>query len=391
MHSGSVTDETLRSLSEVEADEPVVVSLFFDLDPAEFASAPARSSQITSLLSELDGLLRDGALSDDAAGELAFDRERIEALLRGDELDIGGAAGLAIYSSHALDVFEVVKLADHVDAAVYVEPRPILEPVIGLQDDGAWCVLLVTRDTARIFRGGPTHLREVRDLHSEVKNRHSAGGWSQARFERSVAQEVEWHLERATELLFRLFKRRPFEHLIIGANNEALRPTLTGQTHAYLAERIRGWVDIDEKHATDDEVLEAVRELMEAHLEQEQSALFERFAAQQGGGQGRAVEGLEPVLAALVERRVETLLVHEGATAPGTKCVTCGWLGPSDLERCLVDQTTLDPVENIVEPAIQAAIQQSAAVHVIRAQNDEDADGHAPAPFSEPLAALLRY
>src|SRR5215207_10946863 len=381
-------DDTLRSLSEVDADEPVVVSLFLNLDPAEFATAQARASQVTSLLSELDGLLRDRELSSDALAELASDRERMEAVLRDEALDIGDAAGLAVYSSHALEVFEVVKLADPVDAAVFVEQRPILEPVIGLQDDGAWCVLLVTRDTARVFRGGPTVIREVRDLRSEVKNQHSAGGWSQARFERSVEQEVEWHLERATELLFRLFKRRPFDHLIIGANNEALRPALTSETHAYLAERIRGWVDIDEKLASDDEVLEAVRAVMDAHFEQEESALFERFAAQEGSGEGRAVQGLEPVLAALVERKVETLLVREGAQAPGSKCVTCGWLGPAGLERCVVDDTALDALEDIVEAAIQAAIQQAAAVHVVRA---DDARGNAATPFSEPIAALLRY
>ena len=293
---------------------------------------------------------------------------------------------LAIYSSDALEVFEAVKLPDSVAAAVHVDQRPMLEPVMGLQDEGAWCVLLVTRDSARIFRGGPTGIREIRDVQSDVKNQHSAGGWSQARFERSVEQEVEWHLERATDLLFRHFKRRPFDHLIVGANNEALRPALTGETHAYLIERIRGWVDIDEKSASGDEVFEAVRDVMDAHLEAEERALFERFAAEQGTD-GRAAAGLEPVLAALAEKRVETLLVREGAAAPGTKCVTCGWLGPARIQRCLVDETTLDGVDNIIEPAIQAAIQQSATVHVVRSGGGEAS----AEPFSEPVAALLRY
>src|SRR5215218_2632498 len=105
---------------------------------------------------------------------------------------------------------------------------------------------------------------------------------------------------------------------------------------------------------------------MDAHFEQEESALFERFAAQEGSGKGRAVQGLEPVLAALVERKVETLLVRQGAQAPGSKCVTCGWLGPAGLTHCPVDETVLDGVDNILEPAIQAAIQQSATVHVVR-------------------------
>jgi peptide chain release factor subunit 1 len=386
MDANQLTQDSLRSLSEVEADEPVVVSLFLDLDPAEFATVPARASQVTSLLSDLDALLRDGDLSDDAKDALKVDRERIEAFLRDDDLDVNNAAALAIYASHALDLFEAVKLPVPIDPGVRVEQRPILEPVMGLQDEGAWCVLLVTRDSARIFRGGPTGIRETHDVRSDVKNQHSAGGWSQARFERSVEREVESHLERVTELLFGHFKRRPFEHLIIGANNESLRPALTGETHAYLLERTRGWIDIDEKLAGPDEVFEAVREIMDAHLEHEQRTLFERFAAEQGTN-GRVVKGLQAVLAALVEQKVETLMVREGAHEPGTKCVTCGWLGPAGPKRCPVDETALDSAENIVEPAIQAAIQQSAAVHVIRGRDDADT----ATPFAEPIAALLRY
>ena len=386
MRAGRLTEDTLRALSEVEADEPVVVSLFLDLDPAQFASPPARASQITSLLSDLGERLRDEGLSEDAVDALDADRRRIEAYLHDDDLDLDGMAGLAIYSSDALDVFEAVALSDPVDAAVHVDQRPILEPVMGLQDEGAWCVLLVTRDSARLFRGGPTGIREIREVESDVKNQHSAGGWSQARFERSVEQEVEWHLERATDLLFRHFKRRPFDHLIVGANNDGLRPALSAETHPYLAERIRGWVDIDEKRASDSEVFEAVREVMDDHLAQGERALLERFAAEKATD-GRAAEGLEPVLAALAERRVETLLVREGAAAAGTKCVTCGWLGPAGIRGCPVDETTLDAVDNVVEPAIQVAIQQSATVHVLRpASGEESAD-----PLSEPMAALLRY
>jgi peptide subunit release factor 1 (eRF1) len=290
-----------------------------------------------------------------------------------------------MYSSSALDLFRVVALPEPVDASVRLDQRPILEPVMGLEDDGEWCVLLVTRDTARIFRGGPGRLREIRDVHSYVKNQHSAGGWSQARYERSVEREVERHVAEVTQLLLRSFQRRPFEHLIVGAN-EALRAAFDGEAHAYLTERIRGWVDIDEALANADEVLEAVREVMDAQLERSEQELFERFSAELATG-GRAAAGVPDVLAALVERKVETLLVREGAQVAGTTCVTCGWLGPAGVASCPVDETALDAVENIIEPAIQAAIQQAATVHVVRRDGAEEP----AAPFAEPLAAVLRY
>jgi hypothetical protein len=114
-------------------------------------------------------------LSHDAREALKVDRERVEAFLRDDDLDLDEAAALAIYASHALDVFETIKLAEPIDAAVHLDLRPMLEPVMGRQDDCAWCVLLVTRDSGRIFRGGPTGLRQLREVRSDVKNQHSAG------------------------------------------------------------------------------------------------------------------------------------------------------------------------------------------------------------------------
>jgi peptide chain release factor subunit 1 len=386
MPANQLTEGTLKSLSEVEADEPVVISLFLNLDPSQFAVIPARATEITSVLSELDAALGAAELSHDAAEALKADRERIESYLRDDDLDVDGAAGLALYSSSALDVFRVIKLPEPIDAGVHVDQRPILEPVMGLEVDTDWCVLLLTRDTARIFRGGPAGFREVRDVHSNVKNQHSAGGWSQARFERSVEREVEWHLETVTDLLLRTFQRRPFKHLIVGANNESLRPAFDGEAHAYLTERIRGWVDIDEALAREDQVLDAVRDVIDAQLAREEQELFARFTEERAVN-GRAAEGLDAVLAALVERKVETLLLKEGAEVAGTKCVTCGWLGRAGIERCPVDDTALDAIDNILEPAIQAAIAQSAEVHVVRSSGAQEPE----TPFEAPVAAVLRY
>lgn len=383
MRATELTEQSLKALSEVEADEPVVVSLFLNLDPSLVATGQARSSQITSVLARLDELLRESGLSEDALEALEVDRARIEDYLREDALDVDGVAGLAVYSASALDEYRAIKLLEPIETAVHVDQRPILEPIMGATDEDDWCVLLATRDSARIFRGGTTNLREIGDVQSKVKNQHAAGGWSQARFERSVEQDVERHLERATELLLSSFKRRPFEHLVVGANNESLRPALEGEAHSYLLERLRGWIDIDADLASEDEVLEAVRPVMDEQAEREETELLEVFAAAKATG-GRAAEGLDLVLAALVERRVETLLIREGAEAPGTKCVTCSWLGGSGINQCPVDETALDAVDNIVEPAIQAAIQQAAAVLVVAADRES-------VPFAEPVAAVLRY
>src|SRR3954452_10658761 len=96
MHVNELTDDTLRGLSEVEADEPVVVSLFLNLDPSWFATPAARESQISSLLSSLDAHIREEGVSHDAREALEADRARIEQFLE-DELDAAGAEAIALY------------------------------------------------------------------------------------------------------------------------------------------------------------------------------------------------------------------------------------------------------------------------------------------------------
>ena len=61
--------DQLRRLAELRQDRPVVLSLYLNLDPAEFATPPARATAVGSLLDEADRRLRerDGLSHDDRA------------------------------------------------------------------------------------------------------------------------------------------------------------------------------------------------------------------------------------------------------------------------------------------------------------------------------------
>ena len=112
------------------------------------------------------------------------------------------------------------------------------------------------------------------------------------------------------------------------------------------------------------EILDTVTAVATAAERQHEVELVEelrqRTAADHGG-----VVGLEPTLAALAERRVETLLVSEGFTAPGARCPSCGWLGP-DLRQCPQCGTTNVEIDNIVEFAVTEATAQHASVEFCR-------------------------
>jgi peptide subunit release factor 1 (eRF1) len=98
---------------------------------------------------------------------------------------------------------------------------------------------------------------------------------------------------------------------------------------------------------------------------------------------GRGAAGLDETLGALNERRVETLLIDEGFSAPGSVCASCGYVGAREGGACPVDGGELERRDDIVETAIELAIAQSAEVLVVRHNDDLAAHGS--------IGAVLRF
>ena len=81
------------------------------------------------------------------------------------------------------------------------------------------------------------------------------------------------------------------------------------------------------------------------------------------GTGGRGAAGIAEVLDALNQARVETLLIAENFQIPGRVDFQAGLLLPEGRDEG-------EPVDNIVEPAIEKAIEQSANAMVVRHHTD---------------------
>ena len=373
--------EGLRRLAELRLDRPVVLSLYVDLDPSEFATPRARATVVRSLLDEAGRRIRElDGLSHEDRVSLERTLERADSELQGMNLD--GAHGLAVFVSESADLLEVMKLPGSVARQVAIDRSPFIAPLVGLERRERWCVTLVNRRDARVFRGSPEGLREVGSVRDDVHGQHDQGGWSQARYQRSVEKEKADHLKHAAGVLFEYFKREPFERLAVGGPHEVLSD-FEDALHPYLKERLGGRIDVDVETAGPDDVLAAAGPLLEELEDAREREALERL----GDGSGappRAVTGLDDVLSSLNERRVETLLLLDGFSAPGTVCPACDWLGPDGLERCPVDDTPLERRDDVVEPAVELALRQSAEVLPVR-RHDGDLRERGG------IAAVLRF
>lgn len=345
-----------------------VVSLYLDLDPEEFAAPPARASQITSLIDEAAKRVEDERPEldhDDLIG-LREDLDRVRDYLLSDEPPFEGARALAVFCSGRVDLFEVIQLTEPVEAQVVIENAPFVEPLIRAGTSRRWCVALVSRREARLFTGPADRLRE---LGSFEDGQHQLGG-SQARGERRYEHEADEHLRHVAELLFRRYRHERYDRLALGGPNEVVA-RLEGFLHNDLRPALVGErLSIDLSSASDDDVRAAVLALAHEDDRAHEREALDRLA--EGiGADGRAAGGPEDVLAALNERRVQTLLLDEQFDRAGGRCPTCGLISlAADVPCPTGDGGTLEPQAHIRESAITLAVGQDAEVIVVTQYSD---------------------
>ena len=380
MQANDVTAERLRRLAEAAGDGRTVLSAYLDLDPREFGTAPARASAIRSLVNAAEREVREADGLDHAERQaLRASVERLGRWFR-DEFSAEGAHGVAVFASEPRALFEVVRLPEPTGQRVVVGDAPHIAPLARIGEPERWAVVLASRSRGRLLRGSPCGLIEVGDLDEDVPGQHDQGGWSQARYERSIDEDAHRHIGRVLDALARSHAEAPIDRLALAAPDEAYA-FVEHHLDPVLRERLAGRIDADLSDAGPDKVLEAAKPLMAQDRRRAEQELLARLADALGAD-GRAVAGLEDVLDALVQRRVGKLLVADGFAAPGTLCRTCGWIGV-DGERCPVDGTPLERCEDIGERAVESALRQAATTRFLSEPDDLAAQGG--------IAALLRF
>jgi peptide chain release factor subunit 1 len=327
-----ITKATMQRLAGLRAGGPLVLSVYVDLDPERFATAGARQTQISSLIDTARRRIEAAELSHEHREQLRADLDRVAEHLRAGRFP-SGAAGLAVFCCSSLELFESLALPESVHSAITFEESPQVGTLAEIGPPKQWCVTLVNRRMTRILRGSESNLVQVAEFGDNVHGQHSQGGWSQARYQRSVQHDVEEHLRHTADALLSQQRRRPFAGLLIAAPQE-LRQRLQSLLHPYVRERLVDFLDVDVESATAEEVWRSASELIARHDEQRVDENLERLRSELGRS-GRAAAGTESVLRALEERRVEVLFYERNGQSPGN---------------------------TVLEHAVQAAVAQDAEV-----------------------------
>jgi peptide chain release factor subunit 1 len=237
------------------------------------------------------------------------DAERIQSWVR-EQLQ-PSANGVAIFAcAGADDFFEAVQLDAPVkEHRLYVYNQPQLYELARLTDAyPRYAAVVIDSKLARIFvfaLGGT--LGEAK-VEGESRNRHSAGGWSQARFQRHVDNQRQQHAKDVAAALDRIVRDEDIGHIVL-AGDEVAVPTFRQELPRHLEEKL---VDVLRLDITtpEQEVLQATLSAM-TRVDALEDADKARRAIEGYRAGGLGVAGLGPTFAALIRGQVADLLISE--------------------------------------------------------------------------------
>jgi peptide chain release factor subunit 1 len=349
----------LRKLAEWTPGDLPIVSLHLSVDGRRY---PRKQDYEV----RLDALLRRGREAAEGMGREArrsreTDLDRMERFVK-DEFERGANRGLALFGCAGAGLWEEIVLPRPLLSRIEIGPQPDLLPLEAmLETYESFCTILIDSERARIFVAELGRIEEKADLSDDVPGRHDQGGWSQARYQRHIDEHRQRHLRRVADVLFRSFKRRQFDHLILAGPEEVISE-FEHELHDYLRQRVRARFQMPIT-ALAAEVLERSLQTQEQIEREQERAIVRELVAEQAAGR-KAVAGLHSTLRALGEARVARLVVTLDLRAEGLGCLTCGRLTTRG-KRCEACGSPLHPVPDVVEAAVVQAYRQGCGVQIV--------------------------
>jgi peptide chain release factor subunit 1 len=371
-------DLLARSLAGFRAQRGICISLFLDLDPRVVPTAKDVSSHVTSILDDARRRIDENAdtLGRERTVSARDDLEEAERFFE-EQLDRSGAHGFALYLDGLDNVRHDVALPKPVEDRAVVGPTFALAPLLTtLEHDRDLLLAAVGRERGTLWRARNGSIELLEDRTEEIHGRHDQGGWSQARFQRSIEHDALDHFRAVADVLAHTIEPGSDVLLLVSCIEEQ-RSKFEGLLAPHVREAIFGWTTVEAHAGAEALEVEAMRKL-EAWLEQERAELLERWREQRANGD-RATASWEEAVEAAAAGAVEAALV-DGSSREAWMCPLCG-RGSLRAGTCPLDGTTLvDDPGGALEIVVRGTI--AARGEVRRVDGLDDTEG---------VAVLLRF
>lgn len=371
----------IESLAKFRSQGFLSTSFFLDADKSRLTK-----KEITVSAKNLitDGKARIEALDagKDKKESLARDLNLIqETCLR--TLGSPATPGLAVFSCSRQGFSDVLELPHGPRNRLIFDTNFYVRPLSAILDKfSRICAFLISRRQAswyEVFMGQIAHLNS---LMSDVPGQVREGGfegYNSKRIERHIDAHLQSHFKKCAQTTFDFFKSNGFDWLFLGCE-DSLFPTLEPLLHTYLKGKLRARLKSKPGDSPAKILKEAV-ELEAAVKKTEEGELLKRLIAEVERG-GLACSGLKETLKRLNQFEVQTLVVTHSFSKEGRACPVCRFLYVDEL-ICPVCQKKTEPVMDVVDEAIESAVEKNCPVKHIDLPSKLDRYGK--------IGAFLKY
>jgi peptide chain release factor subunit 1 len=313
------------------------------------------------------------------------DIERIKAALGTSRWPPGT---VAIFSCSGRDLYEEIPLPRRVREQVIVDATPFARPMLAvLSEYHRACVLVIDKASARVWEVGQDEMREVTRIRDRVLRKPDyAAGLAEDRVRNKEEELVKRHFRRVVKVLEELLRTDGYDVVIIGGHDYEM-PEFLRLLPVELRDRVAGTFSIDPATALQAERRDSASAILERYEREQEQRLVSRVLEKAAMGQPAAL-GLESCLRAGYMAAINTLLVQEGATAPGVVCDESHWLATSG-DTCPLCGKPTRRTPDVIDELVVTVIDEGGSTRNIEADTKLSeylvaADLRFPLPPEEP-------
>jgi peptide chain release factor subunit 1 len=313
-----------------------------------------------------------------------LDRERDRILEYLDDWEQHGKA-LVIFASTPAGVWEAIELDVAIPTVVSVANDPDTSHLArALEENPRLAVVLLDGGEARLYFAEQGQEREKGRVEDELPSRHDQGGWSQGRYQRHVEFHKSQHLREVADQLKDIYHAQGFDRIVLVGVDEVTNE-FAGLLQEPLNGRVIGHLAADFKQEKDDSIMDRARQLAEEDERSSEAALVEQVIGFAAAG-GKGVVGLDDTILRLIEKQVDTLVVIEGLSEEGSRCLNCEYFAAKSFTKCPVcSSNECEEIPDVVEHAVEHALANGSQVNFVHDAAEEMLQARGG------IGALLRY
>lgn len=339
----------LKKLAQITAPESSFLSIFL--------SGSHSLSEFEKKLYKLRRIIKNSSPENTDLDYFDENIKTVKEFLTKNPLKNGS---LCIFTCKPIDFFQAIWIPETVNNIIRIDSCPYIRPLAELYDDyGNVAVVVADNEKVRIFLVSSHLIGNEEVIKGNIKNHVKVGGWSQKRYERRRDKQLLQYAREITAILSKLDREEKLSHLLLVGSKEILHIVHENMPKELQTKIIEKSLDLSKgEGSVNNDILDLLsdNELRTLH------DYWENIRAEYIRG-GLAVVGLDDVLQASRESRVEKLIVDRTYHPLVEQCQSCHSLNKGEKETCAVCGSKLLFKVSVINQILDMVIQSGAEYH----------------------------